>query len=151
MNIIVLRSDGSIQTRPDTSLVRFPKDFYMPDEFTSLSAVTCTYIKLIKAGKAVPERFASRYFDSMGKGILIYCDGTEPYVDASSYFFEERVPAANLTPEQIRDICRNIGRITSRVSVRFSDIIAFENSGGTMLKRGDRVNLYSDDLAFNIF
>lgn len=155
MNIIVVRTDGSFYTRPDTTLCRVPRDFYVPDDLSEITAFTCTFITVTKAGKAIPERFAYRYFDAMGKGILFYCDGI-PHIDWSTYFFQKTTPASYLLPEQMRNISREMERITRHISVRFGDIIAFENSGGFTFRRGDTVDMYhsvdsEESLSFNIF
>ena len=152
MNIIVVRSDGSFYTRPDTTLERDPKDFYLPDDLSEVTARSCTYIKIIKAGKAVPGRFATRYFDAVGRGVLLYCDKEIPYIDYSSYFFEECIPAGNCLPGEISRICSEIERITKHISVRYADIIAFEHDDPREFHRGDTVNCYISDpsLDFNI-
>lgn len=152
MNIIVVRPDGSFYTRPDTTLERDPKDFYLPDDLSAVTARTCTYIKITKAGKAVPERFATRYFDAVGKGVLLYCDDAVPYVDYSSYFFQECTPASNCLPGEISRICSEISRITRHISVRYADIIAFESGELREYRRGDTVKCYPSDssLEFNI-
>jgi len=152
MNIIVVRPDGSSYTRPDTTLERDPKDFYLPDDLQKVTARTCTYIKIIKAGKAVPERFATRYFDAIGRGVLLYCDNDIPYIDYSSYFFEECTPAANCLPGEISHLCREIERITRHISVRYADVIAFEHDDPREFHRGDTVKCYPSDssLDFNI-
>lgn len=155
MNIVVVRPDGSYYTRPDTTLERDPKDFYLPDDLSQVAAHRCTYIKIIKAGKAVPERFASRYFDSIGRGVLLYCDGIS-HIDYSSYFFEPCSPVANCLPGEVSHICKEIGRITGHISVRFADIIAFEEPVDAVTQpefsRGDTVDLYpcEPELSFRI-
>lgn len=149
MNIIVVRSDGSFYTRPDTTLERDPKDFYLPDDLNVVRARKCTYIKIIKAGKAVPERFAQRYFDAIGRGVLLYCDGIS-HIDYSSYFFEPCTPVANCLPGEVSHLCKEIERITRHISVRFADVIAFEEGDDRDYKRGDSVELYDSDLAFKI-
>lgn len=155
MNIIVVRTDGTFYTRPDTTLSRVPRDFYVPDDISQITAATCTYVNIIKAGKAVPERFVYRYFDAVGKGILFYCDGL-PHIDWCSYFFQNTTPASYILPEQMRCISKEIERITRHISVRFGDIVAFENSGPMEFRRGDTVDFYPSaegegSLAFKIF
>ena len=152
MNIIVVCADGSFYTRPDTTLEREPKDFYIPDDITTATARNCTYIKIIKAGKAIPKAFAHRYFDALGRGILFTCDGSITHIDYSSYFFDGYKPAYQLDRAQFDHICAEIERVTRHISVRFADIIAFEDDNPTEYRRGDSVNRYSDspDLEFNI-
>lgn len=150
MNIIVIKADGSFYTRPDTTLEREPKDFYLPDDITAATARTCRYIKIIKAGKAVPKAFAHRYFDSVGRGILFTCDGSITHIDYSSYFFEGAEPAYKLGRDDFDRICAEIERVTRHISVRFADIIAFENEDPEEYRRGDLVSPYSSDLEFSI-
>lgn len=155
MNIIVVRSDGSFYTRPDTTLARPPWDFYVPDDFSSVSARTCTWVRIIKAGKAVPERFAHRYFDSIGRGVLLYPDGNVPYVDASSFFIPGQKNVSLCLPREVDSISKAIVRITRHVSVRYADVIAFEDDNAPMqFARGDEAVFYKDSEApfsFNIF
>jgi len=145
MNIIVVRADGTFYTRPDTTLERDPKDFYLPDDLSRVTARNCTYIKIIKAGKAVPERFAARYFDAVGRGVLLYCSSEAPavpelpYIDYSSYFFEPCTPVNNCLPGEVSHLCKEIERITRHISVRFADIIAFEEGDSREFRRGDTV------------
>ena len=152
MNIIVVKADGEFYTRPDTTLEREAKDFYIPDDIVSATARNCTYIKIIKAGKAVPKAFAHRYFDALGRGILFTCNESITHIDYSSYFFEEMTPAYQLDRAQFDHICAEIERVTRHISVRFADIIAFEADDPATYRRGDAVNRYSDspDLEFNI-
>lgn len=151
MNIIVIKADGSFYTRPDTTLEREPKDFYIPDDIISATARTCTWIKVTKAGKAVPKAFAHRYFDALGRGILFTCNESITHIDYSSYFFEQTRPAYQLDKATYDHICSEIERVTRHISVRFADIIAFENDDPAVYHRGDTVNVYSDDsLEFNI-
>ena len=153
MNIIVIKTDGSFYTRPDSTLMRRPEDFYLPEDISEATARTCTYITLTKAGKAVSPAFAHRYFDTLGRGILFTCDGSITHIDGSSYFF----PGGTSAPELGEDLsCRikaEIARVTRHISVRASDIIAFENDDPATFRRGDAVNLYPSPetcLEFNI-
>lgn len=151
MNIIVIKADGSFYTRPDTTLEREPKDFYIPDDIISATARTCTWIKVTKAGKAVPKAFAHRYFDALGRGILFTCNESITHIDYSSYFFEETTPAYKLDKMLYDHICSEIERVTKHISVRFADIIAFENEDPKVFHRDETVDIYSDPaLEFNI-
>ena len=92
MNLVVVRPDGTVYARPDTTLVRGARDFYLPDDFSFVDARPCRWIRILKSAKAVQERFAQRYFDAVGSGWLLYGDGTDPLLDASTYIFD---PAPN--------------------------------------------------------
>ena len=151
MNIIVIRADGSYYTRPDTTLEREPKDFYAPDDIETVCARTCTWIKVTKACKAVPKAFAHRYFDALGRGVLLTCNDTITHIDYSSYFFEPAEPAYKLEKAQYDHICSEIARVTKHISVRYADIIAFENEDPQVFRRSETVNPYSDEsLEFSI-
>lgn len=151
MNIIVIKADGSYYTRPDTTLEREPKDFYIPDDILTATARTCTWIKVTKAGKAVPKAFAHRYFDAEGKGILFTCNDAITHIDYSSYFFQETTPAYQLGKARFEQICAEIERVTKHISIRYADVIAFENDDPKVFRRDETVSLYSDPaLEFNI-
>lgn len=153
MNIIVIQSDGSFYTRPDSTLKRRPEDFYLPDDISYATARTCTFITLIKAGKAISPAFAHRYFDTLGCGILFTCEGGITHIDGSSYFFPGGTPASEIDEELSCRIKAELARVTRHISVRASDIIAFENDDPATFRRGDAVNLYPSsetNLEFNI-
>ncbi len=149
MNIVVIRADGSIQTRPDSTLMRRPEDFYLPDDLDSVTARTCFYIKMTKAGKAVGRQFAHRYFDSVGKGVLLTCEKDITYLDWSTYIFEECTPAGEIGQDLFNRICDEIERVTRHISLRQTDILAFENDDPVELRRGDSYAPYPS-LEFNI-
>lgn len=73
MNIIVspYRKE-SFYCRPDSTLIRALEEYYIPDQVESLTASPVMYIKTLRAGKAVANRFAERYIDSYGFGILLH-------------------------------------------------------------------------------
>lgn len=73
MNILVVAYNGqSYYFRPDTTLEKESKDYYCPDDIDSLALMPCLYIKISKAGKCIEQKFAHRYYDSIGAGILLY-------------------------------------------------------------------------------
>ena len=80
MNIIVFTSAGGTVIRPDTTWVRKLEDWYVPDfvRHVSLSHVLCARIS--RPGKCIAERFAERYYDAVGEGILFY---PEDFLDGS--------------------------------------------------------------------
>ena len=92
MNLVVVRPDGTVYARPDTTLVRGARDFYLPDDFSFVDVRPCRWIRILKSAKAVQERFASRYYDAVGSGLLLYGDGTDPLLDASTYIFDPTAP-----------------------------------------------------------
>ena len=94
MNLVVVRPDGTVYARPDTTLVRGARDFYLPDDLSWVEARPCTWIRILKSAKAVQERFAQRYYDAVGSGLLIYGNGTDPLLDGSTYIFDAVIQRA---------------------------------------------------------
>lgn len=75
MNIIVTPyKSNSFYFRPDNTLQRdCCKDFFIPNGVNKLTATPILYVKVSKAGKAVSQKFASRYYQSFGYGVMINC------------------------------------------------------------------------------
>lgn len=73
MNIIV-RPYGrkDCYCRPDTTWERENKDFYVPDHVDRLLWTPVVFVRISKAGKCIGEKFASRYHDALGFGVLMY-------------------------------------------------------------------------------
>lgn len=75
MNIAVIRNNGAVYCRPDTSWEREPSDLYMPDGVSGYHYVPVVFARLCKAGKCIARRFSRRYYDSAGFGVLLYDSG----------------------------------------------------------------------------
>ena len=59
MNIIVSPyGKESFYCRPDSTLIRALDEYYIPDQVEKVSAVPVMYIKTLRAGKAIANRFA---------------------------------------------------------------------------------------------
>lgn len=73
MNILV-QPYGSAYwiCRPDTTWEKDNEDFYPPECISALSYTPILFAKISKPGKVVGENFASRYFESINYGILLY-------------------------------------------------------------------------------
>lgn len=148
MNVIVVRSDGSWYVRPDTSIERESDEFYLPDGFSSVEAFRCIWIRIIKAGKAVNPKFAGRYFDHFGKGLVMYCrrdDGTVcPFVDGSTVIRQDTWPMEQLaaevseTGQYLDGISAAICDISRLTSIRIGDLFLFEASDSATLSRGQQ-------------
>ncbi len=84
MNIAVYTSK-TFYFRPDSSLNHEVIDYYVPDGVEKLLFIPCVYGRICKAGKAVQEKFVSRYCSEYGFGCLID-DVTEgvPFGEAHS-------------------------------------------------------------------
>lgn len=145
MNLIIFKSDGSYYVRPDTTLEREARDFYIPHGCSEVCGCRCFYTRIIKAGKAVSEKFAARYFDSVGEGCLLYCDG-EPWTDNSSLLKPEMRPLqANAAAvagqpsdtELAARLTEALVAVTARTSVRIGDLLILEDPERITLRQGD--------------
>lgn len=58
-----------IFTKPDTALLRNNAPFYYPDFSSDIHFETELVLRICKEGKSIEEKFASRYYDSLGIGI----------------------------------------------------------------------------------
>lgn len=75
MNIIVQTYGGGICCRPDTTWERENKDLYSPDFIDGYMYTPVLFARIAKAGKCIGEKFAERYYDSVGYGMLLYPAG----------------------------------------------------------------------------
>lgn len=136
MNLVVVRPDGSIYARPDTTLVRGARDFYLPDDLSWVDAHPCRWIRILKSAKAVQERFAERYYDAVGSGLLLYGNGTDALLDASTYIFDDATPA--VTPGADRaSIDAALASVTSHLLLHQGDLLILESPDSVTLHRGD--------------
>ncbi len=131
MNLVVVRPDGSIYARPDTTLVRGARDFYLPDDLSWVEVRPCRWIRILKSAKAVQERFAQRYYDAVGSGLLLYGDGTDALLDASTYIFDDAVPAV------MSDFGAALSAVTAHLLLHQGDLLILESPDSTTLHRGD--------------
>lgn len=143
MNIIVVKADGSYYTRPDSTLEREMKDFYLPGDCCAVEAHRCIFVKIKKAGKAVAERFAERYFDSCSRGLLFYGimegkDNLTPYIDYSTILKGECQEP--LTEQQHSLFATALSKVTRHTSVRIGDFICIEDAESTLLERGATID-----------
>jgi len=72
MNIAIQDINGKIYCRPDTTLEKENRDLYAPEFVEGYHYVPVIFARVSKAGKCVGEKFASRYYDSVNYGILLY-------------------------------------------------------------------------------
>ena len=72
MNIIVKTSSGHITVRPDTTWEKDNEDFYPPEFVDELTYSPVLFARVLKPGRSVGAKFASRYYDSVGYGVLLY-------------------------------------------------------------------------------
>jgi len=81
MNIAVLTAEGKVVVRPDTTRIKDSEDAYFPESVSRVDWSPVIYTKIIKSGKSVQEKFASRYFKTFNVGVLLFpadlIDGSE--------------------------------------------------------------------------
>jgi acylpyruvate hydrolase len=58
-----------IFTKPDTAIIRSGNPFYYPDFSKDIHYETELVLRICKEGKNIEEKFAHKYFDSIGIGI----------------------------------------------------------------------------------
>ena len=73
MNITVkIHGSRNFICRPDTTWERESRDFYSPEFASELFYTPVVFARISKAGKYIGGKFASRYYDGMNFGILLY-------------------------------------------------------------------------------
>ena len=72
MNIVTKTYSGKYIVRPDTTLERNGKDFYPPEDVDTLLYCPVIFARVCKPGKSVAQKFASRYYDAVGVGLLLH-------------------------------------------------------------------------------
>lgn len=74
MNILVRTYSGKYIVRPDTTWERDNEDVFLPDFVDSVSFTPVLFARICKPGRSVSIRFAERYYDGIGYGVLLYPD-----------------------------------------------------------------------------
>lgn len=72
MNIVVLTANGKTVVRPDTTWERDNEDLYVPEFVDSMSWTPVLFARISKPGRSVGLKFADRYYDGIGFGMLLY-------------------------------------------------------------------------------
>lgn len=72
MNILTRTYSGRIVCRPDTTWEKDNEDFYPPQFVEALGYAPVFFAHILKPGRSVQKKFAGRYFDGVGFGILLY-------------------------------------------------------------------------------
>lgn len=109
MNIVVQTASGRIIVRPDTTWEKDNENLYVPDFVNSLSWSPVLTVRICKPGRSVSAKFASRYYNSIGMGVLLYPDelllgGEEGYACASCLDHTSFIPSPELPSEIANDI-----------------------------------------------
>ncbi len=108
MNIIVKTSSGHISVRPDTTWEKDNEDFYPPEFVDTLTYSPVLFARVLKPGRSVGGKFASRYYDSVGYGVLLYpeslLDGTpEGYAQAICLDHTSFLPSPTFPPLKLEE------------------------------------------------
>lgn len=74
MNIIVRTYSGKTVTRPDTTWKRGDDASYLPEFVNAVSYAPVIFARISKAGRSVGAKFADRYYDGIGFGVLLYAE-----------------------------------------------------------------------------
>jgi 2-keto-4-pentenoate hydratase/2-oxohepta-3-ene-1,7-dioic acid hydratase in catechol pathway len=69
MHNSLVQKEPTIFMKPDTSLLKDGKPFYIPDFSSDVQYETEIVIKINRLGKNIAERFARRYYDEITVGI----------------------------------------------------------------------------------
>ena len=81
MNIVVRTAGGRYIVRPDTTWERDNEDVFLPEFVNRVSYAPVLFARINKPGRSVSEKFAERYYDGIGYGVLLYpedlIDGSE--------------------------------------------------------------------------
>ena len=144
MNIIVRTCSGKYIVRPDTTWERDSEDFYPPEFIDGLSWVPVLFARISRPGRSVGERFADRYFDGVGYGLLLYPDdlmdgecglACASCLDHTSFLPFPVKEKTELSSEESAMIESAIEEATRYIYIRPGDIIAIELCGRTPLCR----------------
>ncbi|MCQ2158484.1 MAG: hypothetical protein MJY43_01495 [Bacteroidales bacterium] len=72
MNIAVRTFSGACLARPDTTKAKVNEDIYLPEFVTEVSCAPVVFARITRPGRSISARFASRYFDALSYGVLLY-------------------------------------------------------------------------------
>lgn len=84
MNIVVKTYSGHYIVRPDTTWERDNEDFYPPEFVSVLSFTPVLFARICKPGRSIGLKFASRYYDGINFGMLLY---PEEFIDGAEEGF----------------------------------------------------------------
>lgn len=98
MNIIVSTYGNGICCRPDTTWERENRDLYSPDFIDGYLYTPVLFARIAKAGKCIGEKFAERYYDSVGYGMLLY----------PAELLENKISVSGAGKDGTSGSCRNI-------------------------------------------
>ena len=70
-------NEPTIFCKPDSALLKQNKPFYVPDFMGQIDYELEVVIRINRLGKGIAEKFASRYYDGLNFGALLYIGGSE--------------------------------------------------------------------------
>jgi hypothetical protein len=175
MNIPVRTYSGGTVVRPDTTWERDDDPLFIPDTLRKVSFTPVVTVTLSRAGRSIGRRFASRYFELLGAGILLYpedlIDGREegfaealcmdhtsfirqPSLKAQEYAFAEIISASvdgeeafSSEAPSLEMICGTISSVSERVYLRRGDILAIELSPRKTVIDRDKEGLHDTEIS----
>lgn len=94
--------------RPDTTWEKDNENFYPPEFVDELTYSPVLFARILKPGRSVGRKFASRYYDSVGFGVLLYpekmLDGTpESYAQAICLDHTSFLPTPMFQPQRLEE------------------------------------------------
>ena len=123
MNIVVLTANGKTVVRPDTTWERDNEDLYVPEFVESMTWTPVIFARISKPGRSVGLKFADRYYDGVGFGMLLY---PENMIDGSpeGYACACCLDHSSFLPFPMKDKSILKGEIALRVSKDGAEIYA---------------------------
>jgi len=136
LNILVRTYNGNTVFRPDTSWERQNRDFYVPEFVSILEWAPVVFVRVSRAGRSIAERFATRYFDAVGRGLLLYAKGEdmESFAAGSCLNHTSYLPDSALVKPEDSDketlnlACKAIASCSLSCQMRAGDLVAIETA-----------------------
>ena len=121
MNIIVKPYGSDMcYCRPDTTWERENRDFYSPECVNEVLWAPVVFARVSKAGKCIGNKFASRYYDGVGCGMLMYCNVSDrtlsSCVDHTSILPMPLYNPAVLEDTKVFEICKDAEQLATLIS-----------------------------------
>ena len=102
MNIIIKPFGSDLcYCRPDTTWERENRDFYSPECVNEVLWAPVVFARISKAGKCIGAKFATRYYDAVGCGMLMY--GSKDIAFGSCIDHTSILPSPLFNPEVLED------------------------------------------------
>ena len=126
MNIIVKPYGSDLcYCRPDTTWERENRDFYSPECVNEVLWAPVVFARVSKAGKCIGKKFAQRYYDGVGCGMLIYCGlpAISSCVDHTSILPMPLYNPVVLEEEKVFEVCINEQPVSALSSNAATDML----------------------------